>query len=85
MAQVANVVGNYANMKYGRDQELESDDWGVKLMLESGYDPEAMIGVMDILEKASGGSRVPEMQSSHPSPENRREKIREAIKKYENN
>ncbi|MCL4110251.1 UNVERIFIED_CONTAM: hypothetical protein GTU68_030635 [Idotea baltica] len=83
MAQVANVVGNYANMKYGRDQELESDNWGVKLMLESGYDPEAMIGVMDILEAASGGSRVPEIQSSHPSPENRREKIREAIERYE--
>ncbi len=83
VAQIANVVGNYANMKYGRDQELESDDWGVKLMLESGYDPEAMIGVMDILEEASGGSRVPEFQSSHPSPDNRREMIREAIKKYE--
>jgi predicted Zn-dependent protease len=83
MAQIANVVGNYANMKYGRDQELESDEWGVRLMLESGYDPEAMIGVMDILEKASGGARVPEFQSSHPSPENRREKIKEAIEKYE--
>ncbi|WP_235297254.1 M48 family metallopeptidase [Portibacter marinus] len=84
MAQIANVVGQYTSMKYGRDQELESDEWGVKLMIESGYDPEALIGVMDILEKASGGARVPEFQSSHPSPENRREKIREAIEKYEN-
>ena len=82
MAQIANVVGNYANMKYGRDQELESDNWGVKLMIEAGYDPEALIKVMDILEEASGGSRVPEFQSSHPSPENRREKIREAIARH---
>lgn len=82
MAQIANVVGNYANMKYGRDQELESDNWGVKLMIESGYDPEALIGVMDILERASGGARVPEFQSTHPSPENRRELIREAIKRH---
>jgi len=52
------------------------------LMIESGYRPEAMIDVMDILEKASGGSRVPEFQSSHPSPENRREKIRESIKRH---
>jgi predicted Zn-dependent protease len=84
MAQIANVVGNTINMKYGREQELESDSWGVKLMMDSGYDPEALIGVMDILEEASGGQRVPEFQSSHPSPENRREKIREAIEYYKN-
>lgn len=84
MAQIANVIGNYTNMKYGRDQELESDEWGVKIMLEAGYDPHSLIGVMDILEKASGGSRVPEFQSTHPSPENRREKIKEAIDKYSN-
>lgn len=82
VAQVANVIGNYTNMKYGRDQELESDKWGVKMMIEAGYRPEELIGVMDILEDASGGSRTPEFQSSHPSPENRREKIREAIEAY---
>jgi predicted Zn-dependent protease len=82
MSQIANMVGNYASMKYGRDQELESDNWGVLLMIEAGYDPEALITVMDILEESSGGSRVPEFQSSHPSPENRREKIREAIARH---
>jgi len=82
MAQVASVVGNYSSMSYGRDQELESDDFGVRLMMEAGYEAENLIGVMDILEEASGGSRTPEFQSSHPSPDNRREKIRESIKKY---
>ncbi len=82
MAQVASVVGNYANMKYGRDQELESDDWGIRMMIEAGYDPNNMIGVMDILEQATGGSRSPEWQSSHPSPDNRRQKIKESIQKY---
>jgi len=83
IAQIANVVGQYSSMKYGRDQELESDDFGVRLMVEADYDPENLIGVMDILEAASGGARVPEFQSTHPSPDNRREMIREAIKKYE--
>jgi len=82
VAQIANVVGQYSSMKYGRDQELESDDFGVRLMIEAGYNAENLIGVMDILEEASGGSRTPEFQSSHPSPENRRAKIREAIEKY---
>jgi predicted Zn-dependent protease len=81
-AQVANMVGQMKSMEYGRDQELESDDFGVRLMLESGYNAENLIGVMDILEAASGGQRVPEFQSTHPSPDNRREKIKEAIKKY---
>lgn len=82
VAQIANVIGNYTNMKYGRDQELESDDYGVLMMIESGYNPEELIKVMDVLEESSGGNKVPEFQSSHPSPENRRDKIRESIKKY---
>lgn len=84
-AQAAQMIGNLINMKYGREQELESDDIGVRLMIEAGYDPVAMIGVMDVLEQASGGQRQPEFSSTHPSPENRREKIREAIEKYKRN
>ena len=84
VAQIANVIGQYSSMKYGRDQELESDDFGVYLMLESGYNASELIKVMDILEKSSGGQKVPEFQSTHPSPENRREKIKESIEKYSN-
>ncbi len=82
MAQMAQYVGNLVNMKYGRDQELESDEIGVVLAIQAGYDPYAMLGVMDILEKASGGNRQPELMSTHPSPANRREKITETIEKY---
>jgi len=81
-AQIANVVGQYSSMKYGRDQELESDDFGVRLMLEAGYNPHTLISVMDILEESSGGQRTPEFQSTHPSPENRRAMIKKAIEKY---
>lgn len=83
-AQYAQVVGNMINMKYGRSDELESDELGVKFMIESGYNPKELISVMDILEEASGGSNVPEYQSSHPSPANRRIKIEEAIQKHNN-
>ncbi|MFA7687694.1 MAG: M48 family metalloprotease [Moheibacter sp.] len=81
-AYYAQIVANMVNMKYGREDELESDELGVRLMVEAGYNPEALIGVMDILEQASGNSNVPEFQSTHPAPENRRQKIREAIEKY---
>ena len=83
-AYYAQVVANMVNMKYGRDDELESDNLGVRFMIQAGYNPEALIGVMDILEEASGGSQVPEFQSTHPSPSNRREKIKAAIEKYRN-
>lgn len=82
---LASQLGQTLLLKNGRGDELESDDLGVKFMLEAGYDPEAMIAVMHILKAASGGQRVPEFQSSHPDPENRIQKIKEAIEKYRSN
>lgn len=81
-AQIAHAVANFRIMKYGRDDELESDALGVRFLIEAGYNPEAMIGVMEVLAKAASGSRQPEMLSTHPNPENRAEKIRELIAKY---
>jgi predicted Zn-dependent protease len=78
-SQIAQAVASFRVMKYGRDDELESDALGVRFLIEAGYNPEAMIGVMEILAKAASGSRQPEMLSSHPNPENRAEKIRELI------
>ncbi len=80
--QMAAQIANLVNMKYGREDELESDDLGVKFMLDAGYEPEQMIGVMRILKAASGGRRTPEFQSTHPDPENRIAKIKAAIRKY---
>lgn len=78
--QVAQAIGNMVNMKYGRGDELESDNLGVKLMIDAGYNPHALKGVMRILaESTGGGSRQGEFFSSHPNPENRIEKIDEAI------
>ncbi len=81
-AQAAQLLANVVHMSYGRDQELESDDLGVRFMTQSGFNPEALISVMDILEKASGGQKQPEFMSTHPSPANRIQKIKEAIEKY---
>lgn len=79
---LAQVVSNMLQLKYGREQELQSDDLGVRFMLQAGYDPERLIDVMEILKQASGPNRVPEFQSTHPDPENRKEHIRAAIEKY---
>lgn len=81
-AQGIQMIANLISMSYGRDQELESDDLGVRFMYESGYKPEALLDVMKILEAASQGQRQPEFFSTHPSPENRLQKIQDAIDKY---
>jgi len=79
-AQAAAYIGKLVNMKFGRDDELESDKIGVEFMVKSNYDPTAMIGVMKILKAASNGASPAEFASTHPSPENRVAKIKEAIK-----
>jgi predicted Zn-dependent protease len=78
-AQIGQMVGGMINMKYGREDELESDGLGVRIMAEGGYDPRALMRVMEVLAKASGGSRQPEFFSTHPAPENRAARIKEAI------
>lgn len=85
MGGVVAGIGQNTLLKNGRGDELESDDLGVLFMMQSGYDPEEMVQVMEILKTASGGSeRVPEFQSTHPDPGNRIERIRESIEKYRN-
>ena len=80
-AQLAQMVGSMINMKYGREDELESDALGVRIMAEAGYDPRAMLRVMEVLDKASSGSRQPEFLSTHPNPGNRQEHIKAEIAK----
>jgi predicted Zn-dependent protease len=79
--QIARQVAGMINLKYGRDDETEADSLGVKFLIEAGYDPEAMIGVMQIL-KDHAGKGPPQILSSHPDPGNRIEHIREQIAKY---
>lgn len=81
---IAQYVGNMINLKYGREDEIEADRFGVKYLIETGYEPEAQIEVMQILKKASGGQKQPEFLSTHPDPDNRIEAIKEYIREYKN-
>ncbi len=78
-AQMAQVVASLINNKYGRDDELESDRFGVAYMSDAGYNPGAMIRVQEILDELAGSGRPPEFLSTHPNPENRIAVIKEAI------
>ncbi|MCC6492498.1 MAG: M48 family metallopeptidase [Pirellulales bacterium] len=78
-AQMGQMVGAVLSTRYGREAELESDRWGVRLAALAGYDPRAMIDVMRILEEAGGGGGPPEFLSTHPKPANRVEYIERVI------
>ena len=78
-AQMAVLVGQMINLKYGREDELESDFLGVCFMNDAGYDPNLMINVMEVLRSAGGGGGQPEFLSTHPDPGNRIERIQGAI------
>ncbi len=62
-------------LKFGRDDERESDQLGVRYMGRLGYDPAQLSGVMAMLGQvtSSGGEAggPPEWLSTHPNPANR--------------
>ncbi|WP_395735543.1 M48 family metalloprotease [Prosthecobacter sp.] len=78
-AYLANFVAQWRVMSFSREDESESDALGVRFMMQAGYNPEALIGVMEILAQVSGGGGRSEFMSSHPSPDNRMEHIRAVI------
>jgi predicted Zn-dependent protease len=60
-------------LKFGRDDESQSDELGFRYMSRLGYDPQGAVDMFEILERqrdASGGA-IPEWQSTHPDPGNR--------------
>jgi predicted Zn-dependent protease len=74
-AALAAVTNSLVNLRYGREDELESDQIGFDLMIRAGYDPRGIVELMEILRRASGGSRQPEFLSTHPDPGDRRGRL----------
>ncbi|MDX1382460.1 MAG: M48 family metalloprotease [Thermoanaerobaculia bacterium] len=70
-------------LKYGRDDERQADDLGARYAERAGYDPRAMVEVFEVLERSSrragSGSSLPGWLSTHPAPEARQERAREAL------
>jgi beta-barrel assembly-enhancing protease len=80
---VAAVIANLINMRYGREDELQSDFLGVCILDQAGYDPLELVRVMEILHAAAEGPRPPEFFSTHPNPENRIGRIQQAASNTE--
>lgn len=81
-SQVASAALGLLFLKYGRDDERQADDLGLRYLRAANYDPREMPEVFEMLARvsaASGGGGTPEWLSTHPDPENRRERIEAQI------
>lgn len=77
---LAQMVTQLVSLRFSRQDELEADQLGVKLMSEAGYDPRSMIKVMEVLKRVAGSNGGPEFFQTHPNPDNRIPKIQAEIK-----
>lgn len=77
-SQLADIVANLAfglgQLAYSRENEYQADEHAVEYTYETSYDAR---GIADFFIKMENAPRPPQFLSTHPSPENRIEKINE--------
>lgn len=75
---IAAAIAQLVDMRFSREDELEADLLGARLLQGAGYDPAALVGALEVLSRESAG--VPAFFSTHPNPEDRLTRLREAIR-----
>lgn len=80
---IAGLLAQGYLLKYGREQESESDKVGLSYVLrDNKYDP---IGMATFFQKLDeGGASVPTIVSSHPDPGERAKRIRQILSTQSN-
>lgn len=74
-----------SSAKYGRANELESDEYGMKYMAKAGYDLQAAVELQEIflsLSQQGSNSWIEGLFASHPPSQERVEKNREHIANF---
>lgn len=62
------VLGSAVVKGYGRDMELEADGLGAQYLARSGYDPQAMIQVVEVLKAQDDFARDQAVKNGKPLP-----------------
>jgi predicted Zn-dependent protease len=71
-------------MKFGRDAELEADQYGMEYMVRAGYDPQAAVDLQETFVRLSAGresSWLEGLFASHPPSQERVERNRETAQR----
>ncbi len=64
-----------------REGESEADEIGIELAARAGYDPYAAVTLWQKMGKV-GGATPPQFLSTHPSPANRQQRLRQLAEKW---
>jgi predicted Zn-dependent protease len=73
-ADIASLASSFLSLKFGRDDETESDEFSVRYLSSTGYACNGAATFFEKLEEEGSGG-PPEFLSTHPSPANRVENI----------
>lgn len=72
-------------LKFGRDDERESDRLGVEYSTKIGYDATEMAGFFNTLSRMGGDEReaIPDFLSTHPNPADRNRTVRKLANEWQ--
>lgn len=74
---LAGQAGELHSLSYSRSLETEADTAGARVLLQRGISRQGFIGLFDALKQEDKGQAVPEIISSHPALDKRKELISE--------
>lgn len=85
MGELASQSLGLLFLKFGRDDESQSDRLGVEYSTKIGYDAKEMARFFGVLDRVSGGpeGRVPTFMSTHPDPADRNVKVEQNAKEWQ--
>jgi predicted Zn-dependent protease len=76
---VNDIVSTLLTKGFSRSQEYEADRYSAGLLQKTGYNPSALLTMLDALEKGSQGA-AGGWYSTHPAPEKRKSEIASIVK-----
>lgn len=80
------LVSNLLDSGFSQSQEYDADDEALKLLHDAGYDPSALIDILQAMKENTDSSiKNKGWFKTHPSPDKRIKNTTRMLKKYKNN
>ena len=79
---VGDALSDMVNNGYSQGQEYDADKKAVELMAAAGYDPNAIVDMLQKMADQQKGKKTG-VYKTHPSPESRISKLKSTLKKTE--